>query len=99
MHQKATQPMEFNHEATQTTSGDVIRSVMAATQRVGIQLRRARWQKPPKTYDLAREAVSCNHPSDTPYVGTEGTLGEFLSNHPPGAPSVKDGRNCPHQRR
>ncbi len=26
-----------------------------------------------KTDDLAREAVNCNHPSDTPYVGTAET--------------------------
>jgi hypothetical protein len=30
---------------------------------------------------ISREAVNCNHPCDTPYVSTEGTLaGAFLSN-------------------
>ncbi|MBK9940585.1 MAG: hypothetical protein IPP13_03045 [Kouleothrix sp.] len=33
---------------------------MAATQRVGIQLPRARWESFQNTNDLAREAVSCN---------------------------------------
>jgi hypothetical protein len=33
---------------------------MDAAQRVGIQLPRARWSKPSKSNDLAREAVSCN---------------------------------------
>jgi hypothetical protein len=33
---------------------------MVATQRVGIQLPRARHNAPSKTNDLARDAVSCN---------------------------------------
>jgi hypothetical protein len=33
---------------------------MAATQRFGIQLPRAHWEKPSKPNDLAREAVGCN---------------------------------------
>ncbi len=33
---------------------------MAAAERYGIQLPRARWRKPQEPNDLAREAVSCN---------------------------------------
>jgi len=33
---------------------------MVAPQRLGIQLPRARWKRPSKPNDLAREAVSCN---------------------------------------
>jgi hypothetical protein len=33
---------------------------MASAQRFGIQLPQARWAKPSKTNDLAREAVCCN---------------------------------------
>jgi len=44
--------------------------MMAAAQRIGIQLPRARWQKPPKTNDLGREAVSCNAGLDgSPWSG------------------------------
>ena len=44
---------------------------MVVAQRVGIQLPRARWGKPSKNNDLAREAVGCNaglgHPADRFY--------------------------------
>ena len=37
--------------------------MMAAVQRIGVQLPRARRVEPSKSSDLAREAVSCNHSS------------------------------------
>jgi hypothetical protein len=53
---------------------------------------------------LVREAVSYNRSCARAHVGTAGTpiiaedRWEFLSNHPPGVPSVDYDRNCPHRR-
>jgi hypothetical protein len=49
-------------------------AVMRAAQRPAHQPPQARCtRRVQNSHDLAREAVNCNHPSDTPYVGTAET--------------------------